>query len=114
MENTPLAVKRYIPNTSLSKRQATAIRRSQDLQAREPKPTSKLAAGTEMDWTHKLVEMIGKGTPSHKSPGHEKRMKDHMKRIQSHPEFEEPTEAQRKAGRAGAKVTSKKKSSSVK
>ena len=41
----------------------------------------------------RIVEMfineVAGGTPSHKAPGHEKRMKAHMKRIQSHPEFKD-------------------------
>tara|TARA_R110000824_G_scaffold351071_1_gene537975 strand:+ start:6861 stop:7469 length:609 start_codon:yes stop_codon:yes gene_type:complete len=64
-----------------------------------------------MNGYERILEMFGGGggTPSHSTPGHKKRMKDHIKRIQGDPRFEEPSEESKKAGRAGAKATKKKK-----
>ena len=56
-QNSPLATRRYIPNINLTQRQAASIKRSQDLQAREPK-TTQLAASTELDWKYKLFEHL--------------------------------------------------------
>jgi len=55
----------------------------------------------------RIIEIFGGGTPSRSAPGHKKRMKDHIKRIQSHPEFKED-ESAKERGRQGAEVTNKK------
>ena len=60
-----------------------------------------------MNGYERILEMFGAGTPSRSAPGHKKRMKDHIKRIQSNPEFKED-EAGKERGRKGAEVTNKK------
>ena len=78
--------------------------------------SGQIAASTEtnMNGYEKIIEMLGGGTPSHKAPGHEQRMAAHTKRIQSHPEFEEPDPKARERGAKGAKKTNTKKKSSEK
>jgi hypothetical protein len=61
---------------------------------------------TEMNSYDRILEMLGRGTPSSSAPGHSKRMKDHMKRIQGHPEFEEDKAAKNR-GKKGADASNK-------
>jgi hypothetical protein len=90
-----------------------------DRLAKNPNPdaqTRRQDASTEtnMNGYEKIIEMLGGGTPSHKAPGHEQRMAAHTKRIQSHPEFEEPDPKAKARGAKGAKKTNTKKKSSEK
>jgi len=70
----------------------------------------KIAASTEinMQGYGRLAEMLGgQAKPSHGFPGHEKRMKGHMERIQKDPRFTEPDQATRDKGKKGASASNK-------
>ena len=68
---------------------------------------------TNMNGYEKLLEMLINevvgGTPSHKAPGHEERIKAHTKRIQSHPEYVPGDPSGKERGAKGAEKTNKKK-----
>tara|TARA_R100000995_G_scaffold5835_1_gene2746 strand:+ start:1305 stop:2213 length:909 start_codon:yes stop_codon:yes gene_type:complete len=69
-----------------------------------------LKASTEinMQGYGRLAEMLGgQAKPSHGFPGHEKRMKGHMERIQKDPRFTEPDQATRDKGKKGASASNK-------
>jgi hypothetical protein len=56
-----------------------------------------------------FINEVAGGTPSHKAPGHEERMKAHTKRIQSHPDYAPGDPSGKERGAKGAEKTNKKK-----
>ena len=83
-------------------------------------PQTLMRRGTEnqsteinMNGYERIFEMfineVAGGTPSHKAPGHEERMKAHTKRIQSHPDYAPGDPSGKERGAKGAAKTNKKK-----
>ena len=63
-----------------------------------------------MNGYDRLYEMLlgeAKGMQSRDFPGHEKRMKGHMDRIQKDPRFKEPDQAAKDRGKKGAEISNK-------